>query len=301
MKELELVQTSVFTDNRYKFSGNQLATFWNLEKDTLTSSEMQGITREMNFSESTFVLPTEVEECIKKVRIFTPGAEIPFAGHPTLGTAYVLKKKGLVKHNSLSANLELGIGPIKVDYLEEDMIAMYQHKPKILGEYNDKQPMAQILNIPTNGIKSDFPMSFISTGGAFLIVPLENLTTLQNLNINTNTLINTLKDHPSQKIVVFCTETLHDDSSLHLRMFAPTLGVMEDPATGSAAGPMGAYTEINSVLDNHSNGNTLTLEQGYEINRPSKLLVNCQYDSGRIVGIQVTGQVKTVVEGIYHL
>ena len=93
MKELELVQTSVFTDNRYKFSGNQLATFWDLEKDTLTSSEMQGITREMNFSETTFVLPTEVEECTKKVRIFTPGAEIPFAGHPTLGTAYVLKKR----------------------------------------------------------------------------------------------------------------------------------------------------------------------------------------------------------------
>ncbi|MHA2326468.1 MAG: PhzF family phenazine biosynthesis protein, partial [Promethearchaeota archaeon] len=284
-----------------KFSGNQLATFWKLENKDLSTDEMQGIAREMNFSETTFVLPTQIGKCANKVRIFTPGAEIPFAGHPTLGTAYVLKKKGLVKTDAVSVNLELGIGPIKVEYIQDDLICMYQPKPEIIGKYTDRQSMGQILNISPDGIDTNFPMSFVSTGSPFLIIPLKDLTTLQSVNINTNYLINVLKDFPSQAIVVFCSETIHKDSSLHVRMFAPTFGVMEDPATGSAAGPLGAYTELFSVLKKHINGDILTFEQGYEINRPSKLLVQCQYDSDEITGVQVSGQVKTVVEGIFYL
>ncbi|MHA1944517.1 MAG: PhzF family phenazine biosynthesis protein [Candidatus Hodarchaeales archaeon] len=301
MIELNFVQTSVFTDDRFKFSGNQLATFWKLQDKDLSKEEMQGIAREMNFSETTFVLPTQMEECAKKVRIFTPGAEIPFAGHPTLGTAYVLKKKGLVEETAPSVNLELGIGPIKAEYIQDNMICMYQPKPTIIGEYKDKQRMGQILNISSDGIDPNFPMSFVSTGFPFLIVPITNLSTLKSVNINTNVLINTLKNFPSQKIVVLCTETHHKNSSLHIRMFAPSIGVLEDPATGSAAGPIGAYTESFSVLDDHSKGELLTLEQGYEINRPSKLLVKCQYDSMGINSVHVSGQVKTVVEGIFYL
>ncbi|PWI49474.1 phenazine biosynthesis protein [Candidatus Heimdallarchaeota archaeon B3_Heim] len=301
MSELEFVQTSVFTDDRYKFSGNQLATFWNLQLDSLSSREMQGIAREMNFSETTFVLPSEIEECAYKVRIFTPRAELPFAGHPTLGTAYVLKKEGLIEPSVSSVNLELGIGPIKAEYLHENSVCMYQPKPTIIEEYTDKENMGRILTISPEEIDSRFPMSFVSTGAPFLIVPIKTLTALQSVIINTDNLINTLNSFPSQKIVAFSTETHHTDSSLHIRMFAPTLGVMEDPATGSAAGPMGAYIELKSVIRDHSNGETLTLEQGYEINRPSKLLVKCQYDSEGIKGVQVTGQVKTVVEGIFHL
>ena len=301
MVELDFVQTSVFTDDRFKFSGNQLATFWKLQDKDLSREEMQGIAREMNFSETTFVLPSQMEECVSKVRIFTPGAEIPFAGHPTLGTTYVLKKKGLVEQTAPSVNLELGIGPIKAEYVQDDLICMYQPKPIIIGEYKDRQRMGQILSIPTHGIDPNFPMSFVSTGFPFLIVPITDLTMLKSVNINTNVLFNTLKDFPSEKILIFCTETHHENSSLHVRMFAPSVGVMEDPATGSAAGPMGAYTESFSVLEDHSKGELLTLEQGYEINRPSKLLVKCQYDSNGINSVNVSGQVKTVVEGIFYL
>ncbi|MHA1995847.1 MAG: PhzF family phenazine biosynthesis protein [Candidatus Hodarchaeales archaeon] len=301
MSELKFVQTSVFTDDRFKFSGNQLATFWNLQPDSLSSDEMQGIAREMNFSETTFVLPNEIADCAYKVRIFTPGAELPFAGHPTLGTAYVLKKKGLIESTIPSVNLELGIGPIKVEFLSENSVCMNQPKPTILEDYPDNENMGRILSLSPEEIDPELPMSFVSTGAPFLIVPVKSLSALQEVKINADVLIKTLMSFPSQAIVVFCTETHHSDSSLHVRMFAPTLGVLEDPATGSAAGPMGAYTELNSVISDHSNGKTLIIEQGYEINRPSKLLVNCQYDSEGISGVRVTGHVKIMAEGLFYL
>ena len=115
MRSYDFIQSSVFTDERYAFSGNQLATFWNLTESDLTDEEMLGITREMNFSETTFVLPPKNEKSIKKVRIFTPGREIPFAGHPTLGTAFVLKNKGIIKEKAkISADsLESGNSSLK--------------------------------------------------------------------------------------------------------------------------------------------------------------------------------------------
>ncbi|MHA1976440.1 MAG: PhzF family phenazine biosynthesis protein [Candidatus Hodarchaeales archaeon] len=262
---------------------------------------MQGITREMNFSETTFVLPSQLDGCSVKVRIFTPGTEIPFAGHPTLGTAYVLKQKGKINSNLISVTLELGIGPINADYLQENAVCMYQPKPTVLEDYTDLENMARILSLPPEAIDHSFPMSFVSTGSPYLIVPMKSLASLQKVRINTDVLIKTLTSFPCQEILAFSTETHHPDSSLHMRMFAPMFGVMEDPATGSAAGPMGAYTEMNSVLSDHSKGKTLTLEQGYEIHRPSKLLVNCQYTSDKISGVRVTGQVKTVAEGIFYL
>lgn len=301
MAELNFVQTSVFTDNRYKFSGNQLATFWNLRHDSLSQDEMQGIACEMNFSETTFIFPSEREECEYQIRIFTPGAELPFAGHPTLGTAYVLKKQELIPQTQSSVTLELGIGPIKVDYLEKSAVCMYQPKPTVLEDFSDIETMARILTLSPEEIDSNLPMSFMSTGSPYLIVPIKSLSSLQRIRINIDVLFNTLKSSPSQEILAFSTETRHADSNLQVRMFAPAFGIMEDPATGSAAGPMGAYIELNSVIHDHSNGDTLTLEQGYEINRPSKLLVNCQYDTDGIKGVRVSGKVKTVVEGIFHL
>ena len=110
-----------------------------------------------------------------------------------------------------------------------------------------------------------------------------------------------LNDYPSQAIVVLTPETIHHDSNAHVRMFAPSAGVFEDPATGSAAGPIGAYLEVNQVLTNHRKGTEICLEQGYEIQRPSKLVVECLYQNGEITNIIVGGQVKLVAVGNFFL
>ena len=300
MREIPFIQTSVFTDDRFQFSGNQLATFWKLSENELSTDEMQGITREMNFSETTFVLPSKVEKCIRKVRIFTPGREIPFAGHPTLGTAFVLKNQGIINPNDTNVYLELGIGPIAVEF-QDKLIKMHQLKPGFLVKFHDKEVMAKIMGISPDLILQEYPMQYVSTGFPFFIVPLVSLEAIQAINLDINLLFNTLKDFPSQELLVFTPNTVHADSDVHVRMFAPSVGVPEDPATGSAAGPLGCYLEEYQVISDHIRGKPLVLEQGYEINRPSKLIVQCSYEKGDIEEVIVGGEVRKTVEGKFFL
>jgi trans-2,3-dihydro-3-hydroxyanthranilate isomerase len=295
------VQTSVFTDERYAFSGNQLATFWNLSESDLTNDEMLGITREMNFSETTFVLPSSNEKCIRRVRIFTPGREIPFAGHPTLGTAFVLKHKEIIEEKAIDSFLELGLGPIQVKFSENNFISMQQPKPTFLEEFNETKTIANILGIAEEEISKKLPMRFVSTGLPFLIVPLISLSSVQSIKLNVNVLLEELKDLPSQELLVFCSETIHSDSNVHMRMFAPSIGVIEDPATGSAVGPLGAYIDNYNSVKGLSKGVKIVIEQGYEINRPSKLLSKCVYENSEISSVIVEGQVRKTAEGLFHL
>ncbi|MFW9905786.1 MAG: PhzF family phenazine biosynthesis protein [Candidatus Thorarchaeota archaeon] len=300
MREIPFIQTSVFTDDRFQFSGNQLATFWKLSEDELSTDEMQGITREMNFSESTFVLPSKVEKCIRKVRIFTPGREIPFAGHPTLGTAFVLKNQEIIGSEDTKAYLELGIGPIAVEF-QNKLIKMHQNKPEFLTKFQDTKIIAKIMGISPDLILKQFPMQYVSTGFPFFIVPLTSLEAIQAINLDTNLLLNTLEEFPSQELLVFTPNTVYPDSHAHVRMFAPSVGVPEDPATGSAAGPLGCYLEEYQVISDQIRGKPFVLEQGYEINRPSKLIVQCSYEADEIVEAIVGGEVRITVEGKFFL
>ena len=148
MHSLSYVQTSVFVDDRFAFGGNQLATFWNASNNEALSTElMQGIALEMNFSESTFIEPPTSNEFDVKVRIFTPARELQFAGHPTLGTAFVMKQKGIVGKNVEGAVLELGVGPIPVNYISDQIIRMRQNEPEFLDMWGDKSTFASALNI----------------------------------------------------------------------------------------------------------------------------------------------------------
>ncbi|MFX1282502.1 MAG: PhzF family phenazine biosynthesis protein [Promethearchaeota archaeon] len=300
MRKIPFIQTSVFTDDRFQFSGNQLATFWNLSEKELSTDEMQGITREMNFSETTFVFPTKEHKCIRKVRIFTPGREIPFAGHPTLGTAFVLRNQGIIDSAKTKAFLELGIGPIAVEF-HDSLVKMRQAKPEFLEEFQDTITMAKIIGISSELISQNYPMQFVSTGFPFLIVPLTSLEAIQSINLDIKLLIKTLEGFPSQELLVFTPNTFYVDSHVHVRMFAPSAGVPEDPATGSAAGPLGGYLEEYQVLSNHPRGTTFVIEQGYEINRPSKLVVQCEYMENEISEVIVGGEVKLTVEGKFYL
>lgn len=262
---------------------------------------MLGITREMNFSETTFVLPSTHQKCVCKVRIFTPGREIPFAGHPTLGTAFVLKREGIIKGDDPEAYLELGIGPTAVRFSEQNYIQMIQANPQLFEEYPDKTVISEILGISSSVIEDRWPIQFVSTGFPFLIVPLTSLEAIQGIQLDIRLLSETLKDFPSYALNVFTCETVYPESHVHVRMFAPDVGVLEDPATGSAAGPLGTYLETYQCLSNHTRGAEIVLEQGYEMHRPSKLLVECRYEEGIILEVMVSGQVRLTAQGEFFL
>jgi trans-2,3-dihydro-3-hydroxyanthranilate isomerase len=301
MITLPYVQTSVFVDDRYAFGGNQLATFWKIKANAQISSEiMQGIALEMNFSETTFIEPSKLEDCTAKVRIFTPAIELPFAGHPTLGTAFVLKHKALLSPSVTNANLELGIGVIPVEYTSPDVVRMIQSAPQYLDKFTDRAVIAKTVGIPESAIATDYPMQFVATGHPFLIVPLISLDAVQKAQPNGSLIVQTLKDQLSSDIVLLSTETVNSNSDVHVRMFAPGAGVLEDPATGSAAGPIGAYVEHHNLLHREKKGKSIIIEQGYEIRRPSLLIAQVVWET-EATNVLVSGKVKLIAEGDFYV
>ncbi|MBN2230312.1 MAG: PhzF family phenazine biosynthesis protein [Candidatus Thorarchaeota archaeon] len=301
MLEIPYIQTSVFVDPRYGFGGNQLATFWDAESNSKLDTEMmQGMALEMNFSESTFIEQPSNPVYIAKVRIFTPARELSFAGHPTIGTAYVLKERGIVRRAAQNVILELGIGPIPVDYLDDTAIRMKQNEPEFLDIWGDKTALVKALDVSPEDIDTRFPMQWVSTGFPFLMVPLKTLTAVERANPNPSEILRVLESQISKQIVLLCRETVNEDSDLHVRMFAPEVGVVEDPATGSAAGPLAAYTEQYDLLGRNAPGRDIVIEQGYEIKRPSRLIANV-IGSQDFTGVYVSGLTRYVAKGIFYL
>jgi len=301
MKNIPFVQTSVFFDKRYDFGGNQLATFWNAESNhELTDEEMLGMTREMNYSESTFVLQSKRAGCAAKVRIFTPGSEIKFAGHPTLGTAFVLQRKKLIDAKANRLRLELGLGPIEVEFLAKDFVQMQQRPPEYLEELDNPRQILKALGLGEKSVAEDFPMQFVSTGNTFLIVPLKSLSAVQKAEPNGKEIIRALEDTISKDVLIFSTETIHGESDAHARVFAPAFGVLEDPATGSGIGPLGAFLEHHDIIPTHVHEETFTIEQGYEMNRPSRLWVQLEKKKQK-VNVLVSGRVRATAEGNFYL
>jgi trans-2,3-dihydro-3-hydroxyanthranilate isomerase len=301
MKNLPFVQTAVFFDKRYDFGGNQLATFWNAESNGVLSNEaMLGITREMNYSETTFVFRSKKAGCSAKVRIFTPAEEIQFAGHPTLGTAFVLKRKKIIDPKTESSRLELGLGLFEVKFLAKDLIQMKQKSPEYLEELDNPIPILKAIGLGEKSLSEDLPVQFVSTGNPFLIVPLKSLSSVQKAEPNGKEIIKALDGRISPDVMIFSTETIHNDSEAHARVFAPAFGVLEDPATGSAAGPLGAFLEHHDVVPAHTRGEEFVIEQGYEMKRPSKLRVQV-VEKKQKVDVLVSGRVRATAEGNFHL
>ena len=301
MRNIPFIQTSVFVDKRHDFGGNQLATFWKAEANkTLKKDEMQGIAREMNYSESTFVFESKRKDCLSKVRIFTPQVELPFAGHPTLGTAYALRRKKIAEPKIDKFRLELGLGPIDVEFLGKEIISMKQKTPEFLEIMDNPRAIMKAISLPEKSVSEDSPIQFVSTGTPFLIIPLKSLASVQKALPNSTSILNALDGAVSQDVLIFTTEIVHADANAHARVFAPSAGVLEDPATGSAAGPLGAYLEHYDVLASHSMGDVITVEQGYELNRPSKLKIQLERKKQRI-NVFVSGRVRTTAEGTFYL
>jgi len=300
MHSIPYVQTSVFADERYPFGGNQLATYWDIKANkVLTTEKMQGMTLEMNFSESTFIQKTERDDCSFKVRIFTPANEIPFAGHPTLGTTFVLKHKKLINADTMRTTLELGVGPIKVEYLDSHSVEMQQPTPKFGKTVDDIGLVANTIGLSKDDIDDTFPIQTVSTGFPFLIVPIQSLDSVKKAVPKPDLILNDLQSLESQEVLIFSVEGVHSDSHIHARMFAPGAGVPEDPATGSAAGPLGAYLEKYEILKNHNLGEKIRIEQGFEIHRPSQLIVRVPDEEMSCVF--VSGRTRLTAEGTFFI
>ncbi|RDE15237.1 MAG: phenazine biosynthesis protein [Candidatus Thorarchaeota archaeon] len=300
MQKTPYVQTSVFVDDKYPFGGNQLATFWDtILNKRLTRETMQGIALELNFSETTFLEEPTVKGCDSRIRIFTPGRELEFAGHPTLGSSFVMKHKGIVAASQNSAVVQLGIGPIRVDFQPDNHVRMTQPSPTFSERVKDTSPFTYALGLNSEDISDAFPIQVVSTGFPYVIVPLRNLSAVQRATPSAQLIMDNLKDLSTSEILIFSTETVHPNNDVHARMFAPDVGVLEDPATGSAAGPLGAYLERYSVLKKHTFGEPIQIEQGYEVRKPSRLTVTVPHED--MEEVLVSGKVRLVAEGTLYV
>ena len=302
LRTLKFYQADVFTG--VPFGGNPVAVFPNAQG--LNDFELQQIAREMNLSETVFVLPPTNEAAVVRLRIFTPTQEIPFAGHPVLGTFYVLAQLGLigVTEGVTRVMQECNIGLFPVEIHAEDgeitRVVMTQPKPLILGsvdEMEDLYHIAKTLGLPKYQIvDTKAPIMVVSTGLPVVIVPVRTLTAVRSIEPDGAAIVEMCERFGTNGIMVFTTMTVEDTATVHARMFAPAIGILEDPATGSASGAMGAYLVHNGLVEVGPLTEVI-VEQGYEIGRPSRILVQVESDDDAIQTVKVGGQVVMVVEG----
>lgn len=296
MRQYRLIHVDVFT--RTRFGGNQLAVF--PEAEGLSDDEMQAIAREMNFSESTFVLPPTDSTADARVRIFTPWRELPFAGHPVVGTAFVLARE----RGKTDLRFELGIGPLNVQADPGDGslkgivggAEMEQPLPTFEPAPNaDPAVLAGLLGLDAADVVAETPVEIGSSGNPFLYVRLRSLDAVVRARGAADAMGRYFAGHHHAAIYLFTTETVAPEAVAHARMYTLALGasVREDPATGSASGPAGGFLLRHGLAQ----PGRLLLEQGYEMLRPSQIEVGLTVTGGALSRLTVGGGVVLVAEG----
>jgi trans-2,3-dihydro-3-hydroxyanthranilate isomerase len=275
-REYRLVD--VFTDR--PLAGNPLAVF--ADGSGIDASTMRAIAKELHLSETTFVLPPNAKGADRKVRIFTPDAELPFAGHPTLGTAFVL-----ADGKDAQMGLEEGVGVIRVT-VTQGFAQMEQPLPRFSGTTISRKNAADALGLAVEEIRSDVPIQVGSSGLEFLYVPLANLKAVKRARRPANGL--------PGNVYVFATSGERSGSHIHGRMFAEGLGVAEDPGTGAAQGPLGAYCVVHGLV-NAAPTVRIRSEQGFEIGRPSVLDIEIDWRNESVTGVRVGGRCVAIGGG----
>jgi trans-2,3-dihydro-3-hydroxyanthranilate isomerase len=280
----------VFAEEKY--AGNQLAVIRNAA--ALSSLEMQRIANEMHFSETTFVLSDEKRDSGYDVRIFTPATELPFAGHPTLGTAYVIRHC-IADETINKVTLNLKVGQIPVIFEkdgENETLWMKQILP-VFGKTFGAAKISRVLNLRASDFDKEHPIQEVSTGIPFIIVPLKTLDAVKRARVDKDKLLELAKETQAE-ILIFCPETYKKENNLNVRVFVDLLGIPEDPATGSGNGCLAAYLCHHLYFgDNIVN---IRVEQGYEIGRPSLLQLKAENREGKIQ-VCVGGKVVMVATG----
>lgn len=289
----------VFTETQ--FGGNQLAVF--TDGSGLDDETMQNIAREMNYSETTFLLPPE-RDGDYRVRIFTPARELPFAGHPLVGTAFVIVAEQLKPQTEplTSVLLETGAGPIHVEVRVEGGQAgrttMTQPLPVVRGTYSDIPVLARALSLEASSIQeTGMPVETIFNGLAVMIVPVTTLAAIQNIRVEAAALERISNEVGASTVLAFTRETLLPASTVHCRVFAPAAGVIEDAATGSANGPLGSYLVRHRLVGSEATTKIVS-EQGFEMKRPSIIHIEVDVEeSGEVTGVRVGGGVVITGRG----
>jgi trans-2,3-dihydro-3-hydroxyanthranilate isomerase len=284
----------VFTTQR--FAGNPLAVV--LDSDGLETPAMQSIAREFNLPETVFVYPAADPKHRARVRIFTPGREIPFAGHPTVGTAVLLAHlDGGASPRELVLSEQVGPVACKVTSGKGGGHASFDipKLPERLGPVPDLGQLAAALSLKTGDIGSDgFVPERWNAGNGFTFVPVKGLEAIARARPDMGRWSEALGPDDPQGVFLFCREVAEKGRSFHARMFAPGLGVLEDPATGSAAA---AFAGPLSAAGPGDGQHAYTIEQGYEMGRPSLLNLTLNIRGGSLVGAVVGGDAVLVSEG----
>jgi trans-2,3-dihydro-3-hydroxyanthranilate isomerase len=302
----DFFQLDVFTDRA--FAGNPLAVFPKAEG--LSDERMQQIAREMNLSETVFVLPSENEEVLRRLRIFTPSSELPFAGHPIAGAWYCLAREGVVPlpengNGWVRIKHEVGIGilPVDIDFKDGEpaRVVMTQGKFEIKGEIEDSQEQAELaraLGLAREELDETLPIQACSTGNTMLLVPVRALADLGSCRPNIS-MLEEIYSPSATGCYAFTRETIEiGEARAHARFFVG-MNIGEDPATGSAAGPLGGYlvhhgaTRVDPVDDVYK----FVIEQGDFINRPSRIGLEVKGAPGKVEEVRVGGTSVVVARG----
>ena len=302
-RSYRFLQYDVFTD--HLFGGNQLAVF--LDGRGLSADTMQAVAKEMNFSETTFVLPPETRGTDARVRIFTPAEELPMAGHPTIGTTFALARTGAIDSGRDRITLGLTIGPIPVTLTWKDdelsFAWMSQAAPTFGETMTDRDAVARALGISAAAITgTGKPAQVVSCGVPFLFVPLTARRAVDNARVDPAALESLLEETRSgaHGVFIFSTEPGTDRATAYSRMFAPGLGVAEDPATGSASGPLGCYLVQHNLVPAEKAGAMMSL-QGVKMGRPSVVHISIGSSGGKITNVRVGGEAVLAGEGTLYV
>lgn len=294
----------VFTSRR--FGGNQLAVF--LLAEGLTTEQMQAMAREMNFSESSFILPKEQEDTDIRMRIFTPEAEMPMAGHPTVGATFALAADGVIPAGRTRWVFGLNIGPTPVE-LEWNggratFVWMSQKLPEFGPPIPDLDGVARALALEPDAVRAtELPVQEVSCGVPFVFVPLATRAAVDAAVPDREAFARLAADAGmagERAVFVFSQERGPDEATVYSRMFAPGLGVAEDPATGSASGPLGCYLVRHGWLPAEAGGRMLSL-QGARMGRPSWIHIDIATEGAAIAGVRVGGEAVLVATGEFLL
>lgn len=297
---MRYLHLDVFTNRALE--GNQLAVF--PEPGAIDTATMQAITREMNFSESTFIFPPDRGGDIK-MRIFTPGEELPMAGHPTIGSTFALAAEGTIAPGRTDFVFELGVGPTPVSLEWRDgrlsFAWMTQQLPKFGGIITDRKSFAGAIGLETADLPDGFPVQVISCGVPFLFVRVATRRAVDAVSMDRKTFTRCCRDAGVDELPTFffTTDGKQEEGAaqtVYSRMLAPGFGISEDPATGGASGPLGCYLLHYGIVTPDGARNILSL-QGVLMKRPSRIHISIESSGAAISRVRVGGQSVMVGRG----
>jgi trans-2,3-dihydro-3-hydroxyanthranilate isomerase len=310
MRQYRFSQLDVFTERA--FSGNPLAVF--PEGEGLSDELMQDIAREMNLSETVFVLPSEDERALRRLRIFTPATELPFAGHPVVGTWNMLAREGIVPLPEGGSGLtriqhELGIGvlPVEIEFKDGQPVRVVMTQGKfeartLISEADERASIARALGLEPSDLDESLPLQSVSTGNCMLVVPVRSLEALGRCRPESANIVAAYERAGATGCYAFTRETKDGSpSEAHARFFTPHVGIMEDPATGSAAGPLASYLVHYGAQGLQASQEDdifrFVIEQGDFMQRPSRIQAEVEGTRGAVETVRIGGPSVVVARG----